>query len=108
MDGSDGSGLGLSPKPARPRHFLGGPSPPEARSSKPESPAGFFGPKIDRFLAKFRLNLGKNYGIFCNKFFFNYLWAFLGKQSTYFRPNSVKLWDFFVTEIFSTFFLSFF
>ena len=46
---SDGLGLGLRPKPARPRGFLGGPSPPEARSSKPESPAGFFGPKIDQF-----------------------------------------------------------
>ena len=39
---SDGPGLGLSPKPARPRPFLGGPSPPEARSSRPESPAGLF------------------------------------------------------------------
>ena len=56
---SDGSGLGLSPKPARPRRFLGGPSPPEARSSKPESPAGFFGPEIGRFSADFRLNFGK-------------------------------------------------
>ena len=50
---SDGSGLGLRPKPARPRGFLGGPSPPEARSSKPESPAGFFGPKIGQFWSRF-------------------------------------------------------
>ena len=56
---SDGLGLGLSPKSARPRRFLGSPSPPEARSSKPESPAGFFGPKIGRFSANFLLNLGK-------------------------------------------------
>ena len=35
---SDGSGLGLRPKPARP---------------KPESPAGFFGPKIGQFWSRF-------------------------------------------------------
>ena len=60
---SDGSGLGLRPKPARPRGFLG------ARSSKPESPAGFFGPKIGQFLANLRPNLGKIMGDFCIKFF---------------------------------------
>ena len=53
LDVSDGSGLGLRPKPARPRGFLGGPSPPEAQSSKPESPAGFFGPKIGQFWSQF-------------------------------------------------------
>ena len=66
---SDGSGLGLSLKPARPRRFLGGPSPPEARSSKPESPAGFFGPKIGRFSANFLLNLGKIMRLFVTKKF---------------------------------------
>ena len=101
--GSDGSGLGLSPKPARPRRFLGGPSPPEARSSKPESPAGFFGPKIGQIPAEFE----QNYGIFCNNFFFNYLWAFLGHKSADFRPNSGKIIGFFVTEFFFKFFPKF-
>ena len=50
---SDVAGLGLSPKPACPRGFLGGPSPPEARPSKPESPAGFFGPKIGQIMGLF-------------------------------------------------------
>ena len=68
MSISDGSGLGLSPKPARPRRFLGGPSPPEARSSKPESPAGFFGPKIGRFSAQFGQKIGHFWGIFLFKF----------------------------------------
>ena len=50
---SDGSGLSLSPKPARPRDFLGGLSLPEAQSSMPESLVGFFEPKIGQFWTEF-------------------------------------------------------
>ena len=59
---SDGSGIGLRPKPARLRGFLGGPSPPEARSSKPESPKArraFSGLKLANFGADLGLNFGK-------------------------------------------------
>ena len=77
---SDGSGLGLSPKPARPRRFLGGPSPPEARSSKPESPAGFFGPKIGRFSANFWPNLGKIMAFFITKKFSICFWPEIGQN----------------------------
>ena len=43
---SDVLALGLSPKPAQPRGFLGRPSP-------PESPAGFFGPFLVQFWTNF-------------------------------------------------------
>ena len=106
---SDGPGLGLSPKPARPRRFLGGPSPPEARSSKPESPAGFFGPKIGQFSAKFLLNLGKNYGIFCNKIFHTFCGLFCGliwaENRPTFDSDSGKIME---QKFFKNFSLSFF
>ena len=85
---SDVAGLGLSPKPARPKPFLGGPSPPEARCPKPESPTGFFGPKIGRFLANFWLNLDNIIGIFVNKKFFSSFWPEIGPKSADFRPIS--------------------
>ena len=43
---SDGSGHGLRPRTARTKGILGGPRPPEDRSSKTKRPAGLFGPKI--------------------------------------------------------------
>ena len=64
---SDVAGLGLSPKPARPKGFLGCPSPPEARSAKPESPAGFFGPNSGRIPAKFQAKIGQFSGNFSKK-----------------------------------------
>ena len=108
---SDGSGLGLSPKPARPRRFLGGPSPPEARSSKPESPAGFFGPKIGRFSANFWPNLGKIMAFFITKKFSICFWPeigqnrpILGQFLANFWPNLCKIMALFITKKFSNFF----
>ena len=75
---SDVAGLGLIPKPARLKPFLGGPSLPEARSPKPKRPVGFFMPKIGQFPAEF----WQNYDTFCNKFFFQ----FFGRKSADLRP----------------------
>ena len=46
-------------------------------------------------------------GFFATKFFFNYLWAFLGHKSADFRPNSGKIMGFLVTEFFFKFFPKF-
>ena len=67
--------------------FLGGPSPPEARSPKPESLAGFFGPKIGRISANFRPNFGKIMALIVTKYFF----YFFGRKSADFRPISGRI-----------------
>ena len=82
---SDGPGLGIIPKPARLRHFLGGPSPPEARSSKPNM---LFRAKIGQFSAEF----GKNYGTFCYKKSFQFFWLEIGQKSADSWPISGRIW----------------